>query len=134
MDEHLESLARKHAHRSGTRFFRINVEDAPFLVDRFRVRVLPCVMGFRGGKCVERIVGFEGIWENGGGDGRGEGEKVRRDLEKRFVEKGLVSELESDEEEEAEEGEGEGKDGNVRRGIRQGRRNAEEDDENSDWD
>jgi len=38
---------------------RIEVEKAPFLVERLAVRVLPCLMSFVGGKQVARIEGFE---------------------------------------------------------------------------
>ncbi|KAI9793406.1 MAG: hypothetical protein M1816_000298 [Peltula sp. TS41687] len=148
MDGHLEALARKHhhSHDSGTqqtRFFRVNVEHAPFLVDKFRVRVLPCVLGFRDGRCVERIVGFEGlVWGDGEGEGDGDGEKVRRGLERRFVRRGLLlggevgGEVDGSGEEEEEEGE------EVERkrkkekgkGIRGIRRKEGDDDEESDWD
>lgn len=44
-----------------TRFLRINVEHAPFLVDRLKVRILPCVVAFVDGIGVDRIIGFEGL-------------------------------------------------------------------------
>lgn len=75
---------------------------------------------------MERIVGFDGLV------------KVRRDLERRLVKTGLLSDvLEegdcSEEDEEEEEGRKE------RRGIREGRgkrrgRGEDEEDEDSDWD
>lgn len=58
MDSHLEQLAPKHF---DTRFLKINVENAPFLVERLGVRVLPCVIAFVDGKSVDRIIGFEGL-------------------------------------------------------------------------
>lgn len=58
MDSHLEQLAPKHV---DTRFLKINVENAPFLVERLSVRVLPCVIAFVDGKSVDRIIGFEGL-------------------------------------------------------------------------
>jgi len=55
MDSHLEALARKHF---DTKFTSIDVEKAPFLVERLKVRVLPCVIAFVDGKSVDRIEGF----------------------------------------------------------------------------
>ncbi|PWW79379.1 thioredoxin-like protein, partial [Tuber magnatum] len=55
MDSHLEVLARKHF---DTKFTSIDVEKAPFLVERLKVRVLPCVIAFVDGKSVDRIEGF----------------------------------------------------------------------------
>ena len=58
MSEKLRSLAPKHF---DTRFVGIDVEQAPFLVVKLGVQVLPCVLGFVDGVSVDRIVGFEGI-------------------------------------------------------------------------
>lgn len=56
MDNHLEHLAQKHF---DTRIIRIDVDKAPFLVDRLAVKVLPCVISFIDGKSVDRLEGFE---------------------------------------------------------------------------
>lgn len=56
IDQHLEVLAQKHF---DTKFIRINVEKAPFLAERLKVRVLPCVISFIDGKSVDRLEGFE---------------------------------------------------------------------------
>lgn len=58
MDEKLQVLAEKHF---DTRFVSINVENAPFLVVKLNVKVLPCVLTFRDGVSADRIIGFEGI-------------------------------------------------------------------------
>ncbi|KAK5134834.1 hypothetical protein LTR08_006066 [Meristemomyces frigidus] len=58
MTEKLRALAPKHF---DTRFVGIDVEQAPFLVVKLGVQVLPCVLGFVDGVSVDRIVGFEGI-------------------------------------------------------------------------
>jgi len=58
MDEHLGNLAESHLE---TRFLRMDVEKAPFLVEKLGVKVLPCVIGFVDGVGLGRIVGFEGI-------------------------------------------------------------------------
>jgi len=57
MDGHLEILARKHF---DTLITRIHVENCPFLVEKLKVQVLPCLIAFVDGKSVDRIVGFEG--------------------------------------------------------------------------
>ncbi len=71
MDQHLRRLVPRHAEEA--KFGRVDVRDAPFVVERLGVRVLPCVVGFRDGVAVGRIVGFEGLFSGGGG-GQGEGE------------------------------------------------------------
>ncbi len=39
----------------------MNVENAPFLVTKLKIQVLPCVLSFIEGVSVDRIVGFEGL-------------------------------------------------------------------------
>ncbi|KAF9436514.1 hypothetical protein BGZ76_003732 [Entomortierella beljakovae] len=56
VDKHLESLAKKHIK---TKFVKIKVEDAPFLVEKLQVKVLPCVIAFTDGLVVDRLVGFD---------------------------------------------------------------------------
>lgn len=56
MDTHLEALAPRHAE---ARFVKCDVESAPFLVERLKVRVLPCVLAFVDAKTVGRIEGFD---------------------------------------------------------------------------
>lgn len=56
MDKHLRTLAAAHYE---ARFVKVDVESAPFLVERLGVRVLPCVIAFVDGKGVGRIEGFE---------------------------------------------------------------------------
>lgn len=58
MDEKLIVLAERHF---DTRFVSINVENAPFLVVKLGIQVLPCVLAFKDGVSADRIVGFEGI-------------------------------------------------------------------------
>ncbi|KAF7514298.1 hypothetical protein GJ744_000068 [Endocarpon pusillum] len=67
MDRHLTRLVPRHAEE--TRFATVDVRDAPFVVERLGVRVLPCLVGFRDGVAVGRIVGFEGVFLGGGGQG-----------------------------------------------------------------
>lgn len=56
LDRHLSILAPKHYE---ARIIKINVENAPFLVEKLGVRVLPCLMCFVDGKSVGRVEGFE---------------------------------------------------------------------------
>ncbi|KAI9008301.1 thioredoxin-like protein [Gaertneriomyces semiglobifer] len=58
MDKHLSALAPKFFR---TRFVRIDVDDAPFLVERLKIKVLPCVVPFIDGVSVDRLVGFEAV-------------------------------------------------------------------------
>ncbi|KAK3828737.1 MAG: thioredoxin-like protein, partial [Benniella sp.] len=58
VDRHLEALAKKHIM---TRFIKIKVEDAPFLVEKLQVKVLPCVISFTDGIAVDRLIGFEDL-------------------------------------------------------------------------
>ncbi|GAB7347904.1 hypothetical protein MBLNU459_g5427t1 [Dothideomycetes sp. NU459] len=58
MDQKLEALAPKHF---DTRFLSINVENAPFLVTKLKIQVLPCTLCFVNGVSTDRIVGFEGL-------------------------------------------------------------------------
>ena len=55
LDSHLALLAPKHPE---CRFVKIEVDKAPFLVQRLAVRILPCLMAFIDGKQVGRIEGF----------------------------------------------------------------------------
>ena len=58
MDERLRVLAEKHYE---ARFVSVNVENAPFLVVKLGIQVLPCVIAFVDSVSVDRIIGFEGI-------------------------------------------------------------------------
>lgn len=63
MDRHLETLAVRHYN---TLFLRVDVADVPFLVERFEIRILPCVLTLVGGVTKDRITGFEGLAETEG--------------------------------------------------------------------
>nr|ODN94136.1 hypothetical protein L203_00312 [Cryptococcus depauperatus CBS 7841] len=49
-------LAPSHLH---TLFLRTSVDNAPFLVAKMAVKVLPCVMCYVNGRAVDRLIGFE---------------------------------------------------------------------------
>lgn len=122
VDKHMMAVARKYP---SAKFIKINGPDAPFFVTKLKVQMLPCIVMFKKGIAIDRIVGFD---ELGGVD---DFPQIR--LEKRLTEKGIITykneDLDSDEEEEI----------NERRGLRGGalyqgskhKRNNDDDDE--DW-
>jgi hypothetical protein len=73
-------LAPKHF---DTRFIKINVDNAPFLVTKLKVQVLPCVIAFVNGIGQDRIIGFEGL-----GDGHS---FATIDLEARLLHTGVLT-------------------------------------------
>lgn len=83
MDTHCEHIAEKHAENGNAdvSFARIDVKNAPFVVEKLAVRVLPCVIGFVKGVAKGRITGFEGLcW-----DGKEGSAAVTRAVEETFV-------------------------------------------------
>lgn len=75
----LKTLAPAHLQ---TKFLRVNVENAPFLVTKLKIQVLPCVIAFVDGVGVDRVVGFEGL-------GFGDDFKTK-DLERRMLTAGVL--------------------------------------------
>ncbi|KAK9721872.1 hypothetical protein K7432_003101 [Basidiobolus ranarum] len=63
MDKHLEEISHKHFK---TRFCKIDVENAGFLVEKLKIQVLPCVMSFINGISVDKLVGFEELGNTDG--------------------------------------------------------------------
>ncbi|KXN86420.1 Queuine tRNA-ribosyltransferase-like protein [Leucoagaricus sp. SymC.cos] len=61
MDKHLTKLAPKYFH---TRFFRVFVENIPWLVEKLSIKVLPCVICFVDGVSRDRLIGFEELGNN----------------------------------------------------------------------
>lgn len=62
VDKHLSALATKHIE---TKFCKLDVEKAPFLCDRLKIRVIPTILLCKEAKTIDFIVGFD---ELGGGD------------------------------------------------------------------
>lgn len=114
MDQKLEALAPKHF---DTRFLSINVENAPFLVAKLKIQVLPCVICFVRGVGSDRILGFEGI-------GSKPDSFTLQDLEARLLRSGVLVRAKITD----EVGESQG----VRRGITTTQ--TAEDDVDDDWD
>ena len=84
MDEQMRTLAERHYE---VRFARVDVRHTPFIVEKLSIRVLPCVIGFKDGIGVERVLGFEGLG-SGGRDGT-DGFSIVI-LEKRLLWKGIL--------------------------------------------
>lgn len=61
----------------------MSVENAPFLVTKLKVQVLPCVLAFINGVSVDRIVGFEGL-------GYTQDTFTTQDLEARLLASGVL--------------------------------------------
>lgn len=51
--DHIQAIAHKHFQ---TKFVKIEVENAPFLVNRLQIQTLPCVVSFIDGIGVDRYV------------------------------------------------------------------------------
>ncbi|KAJ4478258.1 thioredoxin-like protein [Lentinula aciculospora] len=61
MDKHLATIAKKYFN---TRFFRVFVENIPWLVEKLSIKVLPCVICFVKGVTRDRLIGFEELGNN----------------------------------------------------------------------
>ncbi len=59
-DQHLRVIAHEHLE---TRFITINVEKAPFFVEKLAIKVLPSLIYFEDGISKTRVIGFEGVSE-----------------------------------------------------------------------
>lgn len=138
MDKHLQKIAEIQRSFGGgdmeiMDWGRVDVKDAPFVVDKMGVRILPCVIGFRDGVVVGRVVGFEGLlWGEGA---REDGDETTRALEGRLVEwkvlsKALVRAGLAREENESESDEADMR--NARKGIRDRKTSDQDDDDH--WD
>ncbi|ODV85836.1 hypothetical protein CANARDRAFT_189951, partial [[Candida] arabinofermentans NRRL YB-2248] len=58
LDNSLETLSYKHIHTS---FYKIEATNAPFLATRLSIKVLPCIVMYRNGLEVNRVVGLQGL-------------------------------------------------------------------------
>ncbi|XP_031249652.1 thioredoxin domain-containing protein PLP3B-like [Pistacia vera] len=89
MDKHLKALAPKHI---DTKFIKLDAENAPFFVTKLGVKTLPCVVLFRKGIAVDRLVGFQDL---GGKD-----DFTIKTLEAILTNKGIISEKKDEDNEE----------------------------------
>jgi hypothetical protein len=134
MDKHCEQIAETHAQQldADVSFARIDVKNAPFVVEKLGVRVLPCVIGFVKGVVKGRVTGFEGLcW-----DGKEGSFAVARALEDALIDwtvlkrRLLLGDQDDDDSDHDDEREARQP---GRRGIRD-RQKATENDEDDDWD
>jgi thiol-disulfide isomerase/thioredoxin len=65
MDKHLQELC---VEMPSVKFVKCDVEKSPFLTERLRVTVLPCIVIFKDDIAVDRIVGFDNLAMNAKGD------------------------------------------------------------------
>ncbi|WPG97825.1 Thioredoxin domain-containing protein plp1 [Acrodontium crateriforme] len=100
MDEKLRVLAEKHF---DTRFVGIDVENAPFLVVKLQIKVLPCVIAFLDGVGADRIIGFEGI-------GYKPDNFTASELEARLLQAGVLTRAKMNEEDDRRRAKSEAKD------------------------
>jgi hypothetical protein len=134
MDMKLGELANAHYEVS---FARVDVRNTPFIAQKLGIKILPCVIGFKDGVGVDRVVGFEGLEARGFDGVEGFDVKV---LEKRLVFKGILLAVKiwAGEEEESDDGAGRRGLGRKkgRRGIRSSNPNVRNrgDDDDDDWD
>ncbi|OWM88800.1 thioredoxin domain-containing protein PLP3B-like [Punica granatum] len=89
MDKHLKSLTPRHLN---TKFIKLDAENAPFFVTKLGIKTLPCVVLFRNGIAVDRLVGFQDL---GGKD-----DFATKTLENLLIKKGMISEKKDDEDDE----------------------------------
>ncbi|WCJ24999.1 Thioredoxin domain-containing protein PLP3B [Euphorbia peplus] len=81
IDKHMKTLASRHI---DTKFIKMDAENAPFFVTKLGVKTLPCVIIFRKGIAVDRVVGFQDL---GGKD-----DFTTKTLENLLIKKGILSE------------------------------------------
>lgn len=92
MDKHLKSLALKHI---DTKFIKLDAENAPFFISKLGVKTLPCVILFRKGVAVDRLVGFQDL---GAKD-----DFTTKTLEALLLKKGIITEKKADDKDEEDE-------------------------------
>ena len=129
MDQHCQHIASKHSEygNADVAFGRIDVKEAPFVVEKLSIRVLPCVIGFVHGVAKGRVTGFEGIcW-----DSRENSKLVTLALEEKLVEWAVLRKKLLEDVDDMEDHEEKPERAN-RKGIRG--RTQQVTDEGDDWD
>lgn len=96
----------------------MNVDNAPFLVTKLKVQVLPCVIAFVDGVGADRVVGFEGL----AGVGGGVDDFRTKDLEARLLAAGILFQ------------EKKPKEADVGRFRAREKNKAKDDEDDDDWD
>uniref|UniRef100_A0A1D1Z6R8 Thioredoxin domain-containing protein 9 n=1 Tax=Anthurium amnicola TaxID=1678845 RepID=A0A1D1Z6R8_9ARAE len=91
MDKHLKALAPRYI---DTKFIKLDAENAPFFVAKLGIKTLPCVILFRNGISVDRLVGFQDL---GSKD-----DFSTKTLENLLIRKGVLDALKTDGEDDDE--------------------------------
>ncbi|XP_020397890.1 thioredoxin domain-containing protein PLP3A [Zea mays] len=96
MDKHLKTLAPIYV---GTKFVKLDVENAPFFVAKLAIKILPCVILFKKGIVVDRLVGIQDL--------RSKDDFLTRALEHILIlkTKGIIDEKKKDDDDADEESE-----------------------------
>lgn len=134
MDMRLAQLASTHFDVS---FSRVDVRNTPFIAEKLGIRVLPCVIGFKDGAVVHRVIGFQGLGPQGFDEVKSFDVRV---LEKRLVKNGILGAVklgdgDDDDDERDESDEEIERQKRPKRGIRSANRvRNREDDDDDDWD
>uniref|UniRef100_UPI00351A2CDE hypothetical protein n=1 Tax=Salmonella enterica TaxID=28901 RepID=UPI00351A2CDE len=84
--KHLKAISPKHI---DTKFIKLDAELAPFFVTKLGVKTLPCVILFRNGIAIDRLVGFQ--------DMGGKDDFTTKALEVLLIKKGIISEKKENE-------------------------------------
>lgn len=92
MDKHLKALAPRHM---DTKFIKLDAENAPFFVNKLGVKTLPCVILFRKGIAIDRLIGFQDLGTKD--------DFSTRTLESLLIKKGIISDKKKDEDDEDDE-------------------------------
>nr|CAB3490255.1 unnamed protein product [Digitaria exilis]CAB3503026.1 unnamed protein product [Digitaria exilis] len=58
MDKHLKALSSVYV---GTKFVKLDAENAPFFVSKLAIKTLPCFILFKKGIAVDRLIGFQDL-------------------------------------------------------------------------
>lgn len=91
MDKHLKTLAPVYV---GTKFVKLDAENAPFFVAKLAIKTLPCVILFKKDIAVDRLVGFQDL--------RSKDDFLTRALEHILIlkTKGIIDEKKKDDDDE----------------------------------
>ncbi|XP_043718963.1 thioredoxin domain-containing protein PLP3A-like [Telopea speciosissima] len=80
LDKHLKSLAPRYI---DAKFIKLDAENAPFFVAKLGIKTLPCIILFRKGIAIDRLIGFQDL---GGKD-----DFTTNTLENVLIKKGIIS-------------------------------------------
>lgn len=118
MDHHLKRIAPRHL---TCKFVRINAEKAPFFVAKLNIKTLPTLIVFQNGKAIDRLIGFEGLFESSDSNSSSKNpDEFPTSSLGRWLERTGAMEYEGPDSDEEEDGEKDKKRSATKKGIRQG--------------